>query len=1130
MNKILPTSEQRTASTPSLSAWVSANAGSGKTHVLIDRVARLMLAGAEPQSILCLTYTKAAAAQMSTRLFGKLSSWIGLDDAALAEVLGDLGETDLSAARLKRARQLFAHAIETPGGLKIQTIHAFCEKLLQLFPVEAGLAPGFGVMDESQKRELLQRCYDEALSALAEDDPDSALALLDDGAISGSDRFDALAAKFLSGNSVFRPLMTGTPVDIGPVLRVAVGLAPEQRPGATAAFLHAIDRTMLAQAAAAMASVPPFRKHDVGQWLRQAVQATDTETLDAALLGLSFTKKDSGREPRGEIFSKDTKTQLPSICAWIDELRSGFVAARISDALLGKIAATEALVALMREVSVRFDRAKLERGLYDFDDLINRAQALLSGSRAAQWVLYKLDANLAHVLIDEAQDTSPPQWAIIAALAEEFFAGQGVEKRATRTVFAVGDIKQSIYSFQGADTGAFLAAQTAFRARAAAAGLTFEDVNLTVSYRTVPEILRIVDTVFKDGAVATAGLGTGEGAIHQAKRSTARGRFELWPVLHPDKSDEPENWRAPVDHVSHDSHRRRLAQFIAAKVKSWIGQRKLGPRARAIAAGDILLLFQRRGVLFDAVIAALRAAGVPVAGADRLKLSENLAVQDLLALAQASLMPEDDLALACVLKSPLVPQPLSEDDLIVLSAQRGRTSLWQRLTSTEGQTLNAALLSETRRLAGSDGPFDFFARVLARSRKAMVERLGPEAQDATDVFLDLARDFEQQQGASLAGFVHWFTGRDEDHKRELEQAGGEVRLMTVHGAKGLEARIVILPDAADPPSPPRDSILRIPLDGRATLPLFDAPTDVRCEALDVCKEAEKLRLRHENKRLLYVALTRAEDELYVCGSTGLTASGAPRNLNEESWYALVDEAVRGDPALGLQPVDIGHPQGPALRLGAADEAAHAAAVAPNQDTLLPPWLLSHATPDQPIGTVQALSRLGRDENSAINRRAAARGTAIHRFLELYRPGSTSAVQRLAARLGLEESLAAQLAELVDSGMLGPFFGPAARAEASVHGVIAGIGPVEGQIDRLHVTPDVIWLLDYKSGSPANQAARTSYLRQMAGYAAILAAAYPGHEIRPALLWTQAGRLEWLESQALSQALDEFRAAMAAAPA
>ncbi|MGB9142937.1 MAG: double-strand break repair helicase AddA, partial [Aestuariivirga sp.] len=793
------TPEQKRASNPAASAWVGANAGSGKTHMLVDRVTRLMLAGVDPMAILCLTFTKAAAKEMANRLHEKLGEWVGLSDVSLIQRLRQVGNDDVNPSTLARARRLFTTALETPGGLKIQTIHAFCERILQLFPVEAGLAPGFTVLESSQSKQLLREARDHVLRE-AQSDAGSVLAQALDIVTrhTHSDSFDALLERLLS-----RRQMLSSVEGIIRELAVQLGVDLQQQANPMRQELLTFDREAIGR----VISVPSDSGQPTNQKTAENYTAllnlTDSSGADDICRRIYFTSEGEAPKKITSIVTSKLQKAYPWLEEWLTQEYSRCVGIITQIDNLVRIEATSALLTLARTVIARFESQKRLRGAYDFDDLILKTRDLLVDRTSAQWVLFKLDRGIEHVLVDEAQDTSLAQWEIVGALTQEFFSGTGSREAPDRTLFVVGDRKQSIFSFQGADPAAFEGSREVFGTQITHVGQTFNSVDLTISYRSTKEVLVAVDTVFADGTRARMGLdGMHPRTLHhESNRREDRGLFELWPLVEADEKVEREPWQAPVDQYPPRSAPRKLAQKLAETLKFWIGKRHVPVLNRTVEAGDILILFRTRNSLFDILISELRKAGIPVAGADRLKLSESIAVLDVMALVQFVLLPEDDYFLACLLKSPLMPAPLTEEELFVLAHGRGTMSLWARLSASGNGSCSKAhaILEDWRKASEGARPFEFLSAVLIKTRKAFLARLGSEAGDALDALLETALTYEENHSSSLAGFATWFAAEDTDIKRNMDRGTGEVRLMTVHGAKGLEASIVILPDTTSTP-------------------------------------------------------------------------------------------------------------------------------------------------------------------------------------------------------------------------------------------------------------------------------------------------------------------------------------------
>ncbi|MFN4140778.1 double-strand break repair helicase AddA [Aestuariivirga sp.] len=1087
---------QLKASDPGATAWVNANAGSGKTHVLVDRVVRLMLGGTEPSRIMCLTFTKAAAAEMANRLFERLSKWIALDDAALAMKLAELGSPGADAALLERARQLFTRALETPGGLKIQTIHAFCERVLQLFPVEAGIVPHFTMLDDREAAGLLQRARNAVLTT-AKADGSSPLgsSLLDIASRVSAEDFDRLLTQLLAKRASLRQLFDEEAGLARAESLLRQHLSLEQ--GLTRENLQArlacdVKRYL---ALAELLDGGSKSEKETAALIRRACAAEGVSLLD--LKSVLLTDKE---EIRKSVANKTTHDKH----AWIDALVKPDQH-RLHEALglMGDLECLSATLSALRlggAIVKAFEEEKRARGAYDFDDLIIKTGELLRERPDAAWVLYKLDGGIEHLLVDEAQDTSPMQWEIVRSLTDEFFAGEGRHGRKSRTLFVVGDRKQSIYSFQGADPGVFERVREQVKAEVEAAGQEFRSVDFSVSFRSAPRILEAVDLVFARQSEARKGL---DGAReqdwhHEANRREAEGTVEIWPLHEPEEKEEPNPWQAPVDREPARSPRRRLAKELATTIKGWLGRRVLAARNRAVEPGDILILVRSRNSFFDAMIRALWNEHVPVAGADRLKLGENIAVLDLLALSQFALMPEDDHALACILKSPILAAPLSEEELMAVAAGRGGLSLWQSLGQRAEKPYADAvrLLSPLIAEAPRARPFEFLSGVLAKSRLRFLSRLGSEANDALDALLDRALDYEEAHGTSLAGFVNWFQAGEIEIKRNMEQGSGEVRVMTVHGAKGLEAPIVILPDTAGGHESKRSDLLLMLEggDGHAKVPLWPVPRLKSAKVAKQLKAAQKDVEIAEYRRLLYVAMTRACDELYVCGYRG------EREAMEHCWYNTVLAALKA----GMTPIEGGRGWRSGAAPSWADDAAASSGPGPSPDW--PAW----------IGRGLEEAAIAAAEQNQPRRRSGAgveRGILIHRILQhlpdLAEAERAAHVEAAVKRAGADPALASQLLGLIADPVLAEILSSDGHSEASLIAQGPEGKPERRRIDRLVITPSGILVADYKTDREVPdtpEQCNPEYLMQMAAYRDALRLAEPGRPLRFCLVWTEAPKL------------------------
>jgi ATP-dependent helicase/nuclease subunit A len=1109
--KTTPTKEQREAADPQRSVWVAASAGSGKTHVLVDRITRLLLDGAKPDSLLCLTFTKAAAGEMANRLFKRLGDWAGMNDADIKDALMRLGEKDVSAQKCADARRLFARALETPGGLKIQTIHAFCEQLLQRFPVESNMAPGFRVMETVEERDLFRRSL---LETLASEDRflQEAWSFMDQGDVLTLERLEKLAKAFLSASTGMRGRLSDMQraAETADALQMRLDV-PDPRPRVEIVDdLTRLDIVTLRKAHDALLPHEAFKNRRVFENLDAALKADETPVRLAALQKFLFT---GDGNPRAQILKKSARDEAPRWTDVLEAERDRLTSLGQALALHDLHATNVEVYRAMSTVLARINIEKRAQGRYDFDDLIGRTARLLLNADSAQWVLKKLDTSIQHILVDEAQDTSPAQWNIIKAIAEAFFQ----ERDATRTLFVVGDAKQSIYSFQGADVKAFSESRAYFKQQLERIEDELRATNLTTSYRSNQHILATVNAVFAPGQSAALLMGdsASDAADHAPDDRERSGLVELWDLEPHDEKEERDHWQAPVDTPPRNHPRRKLAFRLAQTIKNWIGKRKLTGRDRAVQAGDILILLQRRNSFFYALLGELGSLGIRVAGADRLQLQESLIVQDFLALIQFIRMPDDDLNLACLLKSPLMPEPFDEEAMMKLAMDRGAASLWSVLpaASANWQLLQTIAVSPMT-------PFNLFSNILQSAKAAIRSRLGDEALDAAHELMSRALEYEQERDTSLTGFADWFKSGDTEIKREMEQGGNALRVMTVHGSKGLEASIVILADAGDQQRARGEGLLRAAAEEpEDSLLLYRPETFMTPPILDELRQAEKQRETAERMRLLYVGMTRAADELYVCGVAKLPKkSGDESEHGESVWYPHVKRAFESGQLPDVRRVTREDGLG-LYRFGAEPEQGGAALDEESDEVVDADWVPTSAKLRVPETT---LTHSRRSEN--FDRQAIKRGLATHKLAEVMADVSAdqrvSTGRRWAKRLGLDDTVVDRLVAAFDLPELAPFFGPEAQSEVAIEGQAAG-EVISGRMDRMAVMPETIWLLDYKTDRhpPRTLDATHDYARQVGKYRALLAEAYPGRAIRAALLWTETGEVLWLADTLLSRALE-----------
>ena len=1127
------------ASDPSASAWVSANAGCGKTHVLAQRVIRLMLAGTAPAKILCLTFTRAAAANMANQVFEALAKWITLDDAALARAVAQIEGRSPSAATFARARRLFSAALDAPGGLKVQTIHAFCARLLQQFPFEANVAARFSVLDERAERGLLERLRLEVLLRAAAD-PDSPIGVALSTAIASAtdgnfrDAIDEAIARrgqlaawlaeqgglkgAVAELSALLGVDSNDDVDRLEVEILASPFLPVPEWPACAALLatgQRQDRVLSDRLSGALGLAGSARRHAY-------LQGFFTDRWEARRL--LVTKAFAARHPALADRLVRERDRLQGLL----RRRFGILARE----------RTAALLTIASDLIDRYRREKEARGLLDYNDLIDKTLSLMTHVEAA-WVHYKLDLGIDHVLVDEAQDTSPEQWEIIKKLVAEFTSGQGA-RGIRRTIFAVGDEKQSIFSFQGAAPHEFAASRRHFERAHRDARMAFVQREFKHSFRSGANVLSAIDTVFSPERIYASVTTDADGIPpHLALPGAPPGLVEIWPCIVAKRRGALEAWDAPFDELPEQSPQIRLAERIAEAAGAAV--------AAGRQPGDILVLVRQRGQLFEAILRALKNAGMAVSGADRLVMTEHIAVMDLLVLADALLLPSDDLALATVLKSPLFG---FDEDLLFRLAFKRRGTLWAALlerAETDARCAGAAeKLERLAERSRNELPFHFYARLLGaeRGRKQILGRLGQEADDVLDEFLNLALAYEAQGPACLQGFIEWMRASAAAVKRDMDVARNEVRVMTVHGAKGLEAPMVVLADTTTRPAGPRDPRLlpiagvRNPVNGPRRL-VWAGTRDQDVEAIARAREDIRREAEAEYRRLLYVAMTRTAEHLIICGAQGI--NGRPRGC----WYDLVFEMLTPHAEKSERDGGIIWPWRPGV-------APQGAALAVPRDDVnpieLPGWLQDDAilspapaciAPSRtasPQLVVPSSFAVPSSSAMAVGARAGAirRGLIVHRLLQ-FLPEVPPERRDEAARRHLarhlsdvaeqeRDELLSSVFALLDEPRFAALFGPGTRAEVPIVGRLARNGRpalrVSGQVDRLAVTDEFVLIADYKSDRPAPRQISEvppAYILQLALYRAVLARIFPERPVRAGLLWIEVPDLMDLPQVVLDNA-------------
>ena len=1139
---------QEQACDPERSIWVSANAGSGKTHVLTHRVLRLLLTGVAPENILCLTYTKAAAAEMKSRITDRLAAWTISSKEELAGELGQLLVRPATPDELSFARTLFARALETPGGLKINTIHAFCEASLHRFPLEAGVPVNFSVIEGAEQTEMVRQATEHVLSSGLKGNPDISRAVAHLFSTLG----DSSIHKAING-------AMGSMLDLRPVLedveaaRMNLCTLLELEPERTEDIItrEMVEQTLLD---------PATRKEICDSLAGECSESSLVGKLSRHdsfrlgvddLVGLFLTK---GGTMQKRLLTKPQKKAFPQFLELLEKEQERVYALAMQIRTARLIRTSHALLDVVAAIWETYEARKAAADKLDFDDLIAGFRRLLSGTVSAQWVHYKLDSVISHVLVDEAQDTNPGQWDVIGQLLDDFFAGHSAANR-QRTVFGVGDEKQSIYGFQGARPEQFDQIGMDLQTRARNVGMGWERLRFPASFRTLENILQVVDRVCADPDIRAALLSQKAPIEHESARVDRGGSVTLWPPIAKEKAPPPEQW--PVEPlVEQMGAERQLAHRIVAQIRHWIDSgRPLAQRGRPVEANDILILVQRRSNLFAEIIRALKMADIPTPGADKLPVSGHVAVRDLLALGDVMLNHLDDLTLATVLRSPLFD--VSLDQIETLCVDRDTRCLWDRLRETAQTEQWAARahgrLLRFRALSRSERPYEFFAHVLFadRGRKRFHARLGSEVDDVLDNFMAMALAHETEENPSLHGFIARMRASDISVKRELSGGNVGVRVMTVHGAKGLEAPIVILADATDTEQPRGNVYFRDPGD-HAFPPVLAFARDKELVPLSraLFKDRRDARERAEYWRKLYVAMTRAEDELYVTGVGKAPEAGAGRS-KRPSWYEMIHFALNGKtcevPLAGEEDArGQRYPRSlsPAVPLaGAEGNATPEAEETPQQEppSLSEPQEVETITPSTCGASSDAPSAPGGQPSTDAGQgmsaeQARVRGTVLHRLLQ-YLPEIAPADRQDAAGQFLQqwlsgdiegqEELAARALSILSGADADRLFGSDSRAEVPFLAHARKNGKpvrISGTMDRVIIADGQVLVVDFKSNAhpPARQQELSAqYRTQMGLYLKCAPLLFPRHSPAVAIYWTRSERLMHLDPEPLLAAVKDI---------
>jgi len=1147
-DQIDPNVKQRSAADPSQSVWVGASAGSGKTKVLTDRVLRLLLPDQQglnavtPEKILALTFTKAAASEMAIRINEELGKWAIMPLDANTSEKNLIGTLEFLLGykptdhQIITARQLFAKVIDVPGGLKIMTIHSFCTSILGRFPLEADLCPNFKAIEENESKPLLEKAIHLTVQkAQIEKGSELAEAFYNLALIQNEDQIYDLIQKLVSERRQIEQILkhnfgaTGLFTRLCDHFGINDNLTHDEIIK-DACLSDSYDESALRNVCTTLAAGTPKTDQPRGQTIQNWLDSDlENRIKTLPVYQETFFKRDG--EIKTTLATSKVQKQNPD-CHDIlltEALRLKQINETLSCLNIAKI--TRDLFLFGSDILENYETLKKQKSYLDYDDLILTTLNLLTGETnnlkqlkdVSPWIRYKLDQGIDHVLVDEAQDTNPEQWEIIRVLTDDFT--ENLDEEINRTLFVVGDEKQSIYSFQRASPEKFEQMRQYFTQKFTANNKNFEEVDFITSFRSTKAVLEFVDTVF-DNEIYKQGLGRNK-IEHQSFRKSQPGSVTLWPLFKNPEKIEKDVWLPPTEIIDSSSGAQQLANYIGDNIRNWLNDKNriLHSYDRQVEPKDIMILLRTRNQFLDQLVRALKIRNIPVSGVDRMVLNDQLVVQDLCAAADFALLPDDSLNLAGLLKSPFIG--IDEQTLFDLSYNRKNNSLWDQLRKSEHKNI-INWLENLIDQGGKERPYNFFTNIIQQScpadpisgMRAIKKRLGDESLDPIDEFITLILNYEHNNTPSLQEFLVLQQSNFQQIKRELEDSGNMVKIMTIHGAKGLQSPIVILPDTIRSGSSKKERLL-LPQKTQHKLPYFCPTTQNLPDACQSAVQYLNEKETEEYRRLFYVATTRAESELYIAGNTGATKS------HKESWYDYATDAFKNldaqEKSCKFTDEIIYEFSNPATTEKADKKEKITSTI--NNDVDQPIWLFEEVpnyesplktfTPSKPTGVEQeaSLSPLQTDDQIRFKR-----GNIIHKLLQILPDIDNNLwLERTTQFLSLpahglstadQKNILQETLNILNHTTFAPIFGIGSRAEVSVTGIVNN-QVLSGQIDRLLVTDTEILIVDYKTNRPPPtdvQDVPQIYIDQMNAYENAMQQIYPDKPIKKALIWTNTAHL------------------------
>jgi len=1125
--------KQSIASDPQYSIWTSASAGSGKTTVLVKRLLRMFLCGIEPSKILCITFTNTAAAEMRNRINSKLSEWATFDDDKLESEIFKLegGNVDGMPKKLKIARSLFAKILDYSNDFKILTIHSFCQQVIKRFPLEANIIPNFKIADEILSTELLLQAKDEILKTddkkiseaikyvFTYKNEEDFLELLKQ-TIRQKDNLLYLKSKFFTVDGVID--------EIRRVFNIKRG---ENIDEITKKFIDNIDLSLFT--------------YDIIDTIKTIGKKTDLDFINSIMsvkknvndyINVFLTKDKTIRK---KIITKSVSDKFPEIYAFTIAEASRVFEFKEKLSNIHNFEFTAAFLRITYHIFDIYAGLKRKGGYLDYSDLIFETSRLLNDSKYrnlgnenmySNWINYKLDEGLDHLLIDEAQDTSPIQWDIVKSITEEFFAGYGQKDDENRTIFVVGDEKQSIFSFQGAEPLNFNIMLKYYMEKVKNAGKKFEKIYLETSFRSLKSILSITDAVFSEPSRLKAITKIESIIKHNVVRSDGIGKVEVWPLVEAknvEKEDEKNNrimdWKINYLENIELTNKQKLAEIIANRIDSWFKKGKLiysrkDACLRQVKYSDIMILVKSRDKDFiNYLIRQFNKHNIRTTGNDKFNLIDNIIAQDIISLFRFILFNEDDLSLANIVKSPFLS--LNENDLYELCDFKNNNScsLWKALKTIKRFSEKKLILEELLDKSKSMGIYEFMFYLFETKgfRLKFKERFPYITDEVVNEFFTIANNYEtNHNNSTLLNFVYFLEDSGLEIKRDMEQSSDEIRIMTIHSSKGMESPIVILPDTNHATNTiyKIDKVLNLKDDSSDyTIPLLQKENSF---FLDEVKDRMKFETEEEYLRLLYVAMTRAENELYICDYIKNNGS------KENCWYEIIKQAVEKSGAKRKRDDDM---DGDILYIG-DDDIFDSNPVNCNkkniecepQNSYIIEDILDNISKNKEKkleskiinpSTYYAESVLKNPHEGSIN---IENGKLVHKLLEILpdspRDEWDDIIDIYLKNKNNTQEIKRVVLKILNDEKFNFLFSKDSKAEVPIFGNLDG-DIISGRIDRLAIIDNTIYVVDYKNTNTLPDFPPKNYIKQLELYKKLLTKIYVGKNIKCFILWTAFGEIQ-----------------------